>query len=114
MQGNRIKSVVKGQDKAPPKDAVVVDDGGVTLMPGLISAHCHMSYTGDPRMSDIPPEEHTLITLHDAKTILHTGVTAAVGAGTAKPRLDIVAHNEIMTCPRRLVLPVSGDCDRVR
>jgi imidazolonepropionase-like amidohydrolase len=95
VQGNRIESVVKGKGEAPPKDARVVDGGGATLMPGLINAHCHMSYTGEPRMSDIPPEEHTLITLYNAKTILDAGVTAAVGAGAAKPRLDIVARNEI-------------------
>lgn len=99
VEGNRIVSVTKGRSDAPAKDAqrdaTIVDGGGATLMPGLINAHCHMSYTGPERMSDIPPEEHTFITMHNAKTILDSGVTAAVGAGAAKPRLDIVVRNEI-------------------
>ena len=36
-----------------------------------------------------------LITMRQAKTIVDHGFTAAVGAGAAKPRLDIVARNEI-------------------
>jgi len=95
VEGNRIKSVTKGGKKTPRNGAVVVDGGGATLMPGLINAHCHLSYTGSQRMSDIPPEEHTLISMHNAKTIIDYGVTAAVGAGAAKPRLDVVIRNEI-------------------
>lgn len=95
VEGNRIKSVTEGGKKTPRNGAAVVDGGGATLMPGLINAHCHLSYTGSQRMSDIPPEEHTLISMHNAKTIIDYGVTAAVGAGAAKPRLDVVIRNEI-------------------
>ena len=95
VQGNRIEKVVRNGQKLPRRGAAVVDGEGATLMPGLVNAHCHMSYTGPQAIAEIPPEEHTLITMHNARTIIDHGVTAAVGAGAAKPRLDIVIRNEI-------------------
>ena len=95
IQGNRIEKVARNGQKLSRRGAAVVDGDGATLMPGLVNAHCHMSYTGPESMSEIPPEEHTLITMHNARTIIDHGVTAAVGAGAAKTRLDIVIRNEI-------------------
>ena len=95
IEGNRIRKVARGGRPLPRRGATVVDGEGATLMPGLVNAHCHMSYTGPQPMSEIPPEEHTLITMYNARTIIDHGVTAAVGAGAAKPRLDIVLRNEI-------------------
>ena len=95
IHGNRIEKVARNGQKVSRRGAQVVDGDGATLMPGLVNAHCHMSYTGPQSMSEIPPEEHTLITMHNARTIIDHGVTAAVGAGAAKPRLDIVIRNEI-------------------
>ena len=95
IQDNRIEKVAKNGHKLSRRGAAVVEGDGATLMPGLVNAHCHMSFTGPKSMSEIPPEEHTLITMHNAKTILDHGVTAAVGAGAAKHRLDIVIRNEI-------------------
>lgn len=95
IQGNRIKKVASGSEKIARAGATVIDGGGATLMPGLINAHCHMSYTGPMAMETIPPEEHVLITARQARTIINHGVTAAVGAGSAKPRLDIAIRNEI-------------------
>ena len=95
IQGNRIEKVARNGQKLSQRGAAVVDGDGATLMPGLVNAHCHMSFTGPQSMSEIPPEEHTLITMHNARTIIDHGVTAAVGAGAAKPRLDVVIRNEI-------------------
>jgi imidazolonepropionase-like amidohydrolase len=95
VEGNRIKSVTTDGEQAPRNGAEVVDGGGATLMPGLINTHCHLTFTGPQRMSEIPVEEHTLISMRNAKTILDCGVTAAIGAGAAKPRLDVVIRNEI-------------------
>ena len=95
VQGNRIQSVTKGRKKLPREGATVVNGSGATLMPGLVNSHCHMSYTGPKSMGDIPVEEHMLLTMRQAKTIIDHGFTAAIGAGAAKPRLDIVARNEI-------------------
>ncbi len=95
VQGNRIEEVARGESQISRDGASVVDGDGATLMPGLINGHCHMSYAGSLTMGDIPPEEHTLITMHQAKLLLDHGFTACVGAGAAKPRLDIVVRNEI-------------------
>jgi imidazolonepropionase-like amidohydrolase len=95
VQGSRIKEVATGSAKIARDGAELIDGGGATLMPGLINAHCHMSYTGPMAMETIPTEEHVLITVRQARTILDHGTTAAVGAGSAKPRLDIAVRNEI-------------------
>jgi hypothetical protein len=44
---------------------------------------------------DVPPEEHTLLTLHHARVVLEAGFTSCLSGGSAKPRLDIVVRNEI-------------------
>ena len=46
VQGNRIRTVAKGNDQIDSSLAEeVVDGGGATLMPGLTEAHGHLSYT---------------------------------------------------------------------
>ncbi len=79
-------------------DAIVIDASGLTLMPGLVDGHAHLSFPNAPNLpsiGDIPPEEHILITMHNALTVLDAGFTSAVSAGSAKPRLDVVIRNEI-------------------
>jgi imidazolonepropionase-like amidohydrolase len=61
VEGNRIKKVATDGKQVPRNGAEVVDGGGATLMPGLINTHCHLTFTGPQRMSEIPVEEHTLI-----------------------------------------------------
>ncbi|MEO1019053.1 MAG: hypothetical protein AAFY56_15370 [Pseudomonadota bacterium] len=46
IQGNRIKDVAKGNDQiAADQASRVIDAEGMTLMPGLVEGHCHMSFT---------------------------------------------------------------------
>ncbi len=68
----------------------MVDASGATLMPGLVEGHAHMSFheaTRNTDLGDIPPEEHVLITMHNAKTLLDHGFTSAYSAAAAKLRL---------------------------
>ncbi len=99
VQGNRVKKVAKGSGKIAREGAKVVDCEGATLMPGLVNCHGHISYPNLggalKDIGDIPPEEHMLITMHNAKTMIDYGFTAVVSAAAAKPRLDIVLRNEI-------------------
>lgn len=82
-------------DSARPSPAAsVIDAGGGTLMPGLVNGHCHMSFTDEAPMGDIPPEEHVALSLYHARMAIDQGFTAAVGAGAAKTRLDIVVRDE--------------------
>ena len=85
-------------DPDATKDAVLVDCGGATLMPGLIDGHSHLSFLETASMVDwgfVPPEEHTIATMRNAERVLLAGFTSCIGASSAKPRLDIAVRNEI-------------------
>lgn len=99
VTANRVKSIGRqpGTLRAVP-DATVVDGGGATLMPGLVEAHAHPSFANTPSMpalGDIPPEEHTLITMKFVRLLLDHGFTSINCAAAAKPRVDIVIRNAI-------------------
>src|SRR5262247_1366623 len=97
VEGQRIVAVQRG-GKLPRGDARVVDGAGATLMPGLIEPHGHVSYPDAPSnayFTKLPPEEHVLITMRNAKTMLDCGYTSVLSGASAKPRLDVVIRNEI-------------------
>src|SRR4051812_9281270 len=98
VQGNRIGSVAGPGETLPREGCEVIDAGGATLMPGMVNTHCHLTYNNGTTVAELtalPVEEHVLLTMHNAKLALDMGFTAAVGAASAKPRLDIVIRNEI-------------------
>jgi len=72
----------------------IIDGNGMTLMPGMVEGHSHISYH-DSFDFDIPPEEHTLISMRGAKKLLDAGFTSAFSAASSKVRLDLVIRNEI-------------------
>src|SRR5262245_23496117 len=92
IEGNRIKSVgalpgdVKLEDRGKYE---VLDAGGQWIMPGLIDAHCHMSY-GYPTIKGegkgkgtTRPEFSTLKSARSAQKVLRAGVTSiSVPGGT--------------------------------
>ena len=97
VEDRRIVSVQPGGG-LPRKGAHVIDGAGATLMPGLIESHGHVSYPDAARNADftrLPPEEHVLVTMRNAKTMLDCGYTSVLSAASAKPRLDVVIRNEI-------------------
>ena len=76
----------------------VIDGQGMTLMPGMTEGHCHISFTGvasPAELGELPPEEHTLATMHNARLLFEHGFTSVYCAASAKPRLDVVIRNEI-------------------
>jgi imidazolonepropionase-like amidohydrolase len=98
VQGNRIHAVAGPGESLPREGCEVLDAGGATLMPGMVNTHCHLTYNNGTTVAELtalPVEEHVLLTMHNAKQALDMGFTAAVGAASAKPRLDIVIRNEI-------------------
>jgi imidazolonepropionase-like amidohydrolase len=98
VEGARIARVARGAAALPVDGAQVIDAQGMTLMPGLVEGHAHLSFCGAQRntdLGDIPPEEHTIATLHNAKTLLDAGFTSAYSAASAKLRLDVVVRNEV-------------------
>jgi imidazolonepropionase-like amidohydrolase len=95
---HRIARGGRGEDAPPDDDAQIIDARGMTLMPGLVEGHAHLSFCGATRntdLGDIPPEEHVIETLHNARTLLDAGFTSAYSAASAKMRLDVVVRNEV-------------------
>ena len=97
VDGNRIAQVLTGQAAPALAEATVIDGAGATLMPGLIEPHAHLSFADMPsyELTQLPPEEHMLITVKNARTMLESGYTSALSAAAAKPRLDVVLKREI-------------------
>ncbi len=98
VEGNRIAAVVPADATLAHGDAVVIDGRGATLMPGLVEAHCHLSFTDvaqSVELGFIPPQEHMLKTALNARRMLDAGFTSCFSAASAKPRLDIALRNAI-------------------
>jgi imidazolonepropionase-like amidohydrolase len=92
IDGNRIKSIgtLPGDIRLEDHEAVdVIDAAGKWIMPGLIDAHCHMSYgypliKGEGRgKGTTRPEFSTLKAARSAQKVLRAGVTSiSVPGGT--------------------------------
>ncbi len=101
LQGNLIKNVAKGKGKIKANGATVVDGAGATLMPGLVEPHSHVCYIDSTTLPDIgrlPPEEHMVLALDNARTMLDHGFTSlfsAAGVGYNKLRIEPVLRDVI-------------------
>lgn len=98
VEGNRIRTIARTLGQLSADGATVIDCHGRTLMPGLVEGHAHLSFGGavnDSDLGNIPPEEHLLLTMRNAKTLLDHGFTSAYSAASAKLRLDVVIRNEV-------------------
>ena len=97
VEGNRIARV--GQKLARDAAAAVrIDVSGHTVIPGLIEGHAHLSFAhkaSSADIGDIPPEDHTLLTLLHARIVLEAGFTSCLSGGSAKPRLDVAVRDFI-------------------
>jgi imidazolonepropionase-like amidohydrolase len=97
VEGNRIAEVTVGTTPPPAGQARVIDGAGATLMPGLVESHAHIGLADLPSydLTRLPPEEHMLLTVRNARTMLDCGYTSAFSAAAPKPRLDVVLKREI-------------------
>jgi len=98
VEGNRIKRIASGGGQTDREGARVIDGDGATLMPGLIESHLHVTFCDTDTLEGlgfIPPEEHTLIAMKNARKMLDQGFTAGNSAAAAKPRMDVVIRNAI-------------------
>jgi len=98
VEGCRIVDVIRAPGKLSREDCNVIDGVGATLMPGLIESHSHLSINNAATLEEIgmiPPEETTLIAMHNARLYLDCGITSCISAAAAKPRTDVVIRNEI-------------------
>ena len=97
VDGNRITAVRPGSVPPPGPPATVIDGAGRTLMPGLVESHAHIGLadTASYDLTRLPPEEHMLLTVRNARTMLDCGYTSAFSAAAPKSRLDVVLKREI-------------------
>jgi imidazolonepropionase-like amidohydrolase len=97
VEGNRITQVTPGAPAPAPDGTTVINGAGGTLMPGLIEPHAHIGLAdlGSYDLTRLPVEEHMLITVRNARTMLDCGYTSAFSAAAPKPRLDVVLKREI-------------------
>jgi imidazolonepropionase-like amidohydrolase len=99
VEGNTIRALEPGQHKLPRTDGIdIVDGDGQTLMPGLVEAHAHITYSNMTYLKElgqIPLEEHTMLTLQNAKLMLDSGFTSLYSAASSKMRLEVAVRNAI-------------------
>src|SRR5208282_1410837 len=98
IENSRVAAVARGHGQIRRDGAEVIDGGGMTLMPGMVEGHCHLSFVGPARNQDlgeVPPEEHLLRTCRNATLILNHGFTSCYSAASAKLRIDVVVRQEI-------------------
>jgi imidazolonepropionase-like amidohydrolase len=83
VEGERIVSVGDGPLERPTDN--VVELGGMTIMPGMVSGHYHAAYSGSsvPAIPTSAPETlQAFGALGNVQTALQCGYTSLVGAGT--------------------------------
>lgn len=98
VEGNRIAAVAPAGTLQSPTALQTVACSGMTLMPGLVEPHAHLSFVDQATpfaFQAIPVEEHLLLTLKHARLYLDCGFTSCFSAAATKPRLDVVARNAI-------------------
>jgi imidazolonepropionase-like amidohydrolase len=99
IEGNRIVAVAPGSDVLERGNADVVDCAGGTLLPGLIDPHAHLTWPSSVgriiNAMSLPPEEHLLVTAHNARVLLDSGFTSAYSAGALGPRFEVALRDEI-------------------
>ena len=86
VEGNRIARVAYGDEAiTAPADAQVIDGGGRTLMPGMVEAHCHLTWASSVEQIYhafiLPPEELDTAATRNARVLLDHGFTSLWSAG---------------------------------
>jgi imidazolonepropionase-like amidohydrolase len=98
IDGDRIRTITTDRGQIDHAGADIIEANGMTLMPGLVEGHSHITFINAQRSTDIgdtPPEEHTLIAARNARLLLDHGFTSAYSAASAKLRIDVVIRNAI-------------------
>jgi imidazolonepropionase-like amidohydrolase len=100
VEGERIAHVFRGRAAIDRGSVREIDVAGATVMPGLCDAHAHISWPLDfvfdhPGVVAMPDDTHALEVAGVVRTFLESGYTLLVGAGTLKPRIDVIIARAI-------------------
>ena len=84
LEPDRIVAVGPDAGATAPPDAIVHDVSGLTVLPGLIDAHCHITF-GEPASNDElffhrDPSTAALVAAFDVQKLLLAGVTGFLDA----------------------------------
>ncbi|MDF2640362.1 MAG: amidohydrolase family protein [Novosphingobium lindaniclasticum] len=99
VEGNRIAAVAQGDERLDREGATIVEGRGMTLMPGLVEAHAHLTWPSSVERvvntMKLPLEEHLLVTAQNARITLDHGFTSAYSAGSLGERFEPVLRDAI-------------------
>ena len=99
VEGCRIATVSK-ESVEPGADDQIIDLGGKTLMPGMITAHAHIE-RGQPK--DGPEGVMMAVAMKNCRSMLDGGFTGMVSAGSAfgiDQQLQICMRSGLIQGPR--------------
>lgn len=95
IDGSRIAAIDRGGAAVAPADALTVDGGGATLMPGLTDAHAHLALGSTIHLMSKPGDrsdaETALLVAHCGRVFLDAGFTSAYSGGSGSPRAEVAA-----------------------
>ncbi len=85
IEGNKLTAIARDGEVKIPEGAQVVNAAGKIIMPGLIDAHVHIEFTGEPdhqnrRLRELIPFAAVRAAVH-ARRMLEAGITAVRDAG---------------------------------
>ncbi len=109
IQGDNIVAVGPAGSLADqvPDGATVIDASGSTIMPGLIDAHCHITFddvqSNDQLFFHRPPTTAAMITLFNLPKLLMAGVTSFLDPDTVMgigPEIRDVVESGAFPGPR--------------
>ncbi|HZW54820.1 MAG TPA: amidohydrolase family protein [Nitrososphaerales archaeon] len=86
IEGDKITAVERENKVETPSGATIIDAAGMTIMPGLIDAHVHLTgnRTMDPsKWVNEPPQLRTIRAAADLKTFLEWGFTSVRDLGSS-------------------------------
>jgi imidazolonepropionase-like amidohydrolase len=95
VEENRIAAVSENGASVSTDDAVVIDGGGATLMPGLIDVHTHLGLGSSVEQitppDNYPAEFASLIEAHCGRVMLDHGFTSGFSGGSASVEGELAA-----------------------
>ncbi len=98
VEGNHVRAISRIPGQLRREGSEVIDGTGMTLMPGMVEGHAHLSFEAVAATEDLitpPPEEQVFAAARGAKALLDAGFTSAYGASEAKLRLAVAVRNEV-------------------